>query len=41
MTVVGNASKFLSKCTKSGIPYYSIAVRASFSLLAYLNRGQL
>lgn len=37
MSVVGDAPKIFSRCTKSGIPYYATAATSMFSLLAYLN----
>lgn len=36
MAVDGHAPAFFAKCSKYGIPYYSVAVALSFSLLALL-----
>lgn len=36
MSLKGEAPKFLSKCTKAGVPLYALAVSLSFCLLAFL-----
>lgn len=36
LALQGKAPRFLSKCNRHGIPYYSVAFSASFGLLAFL-----
>ncbi|KAK8218357.1 histidine permease [Phyllosticta capitalensis] len=39
LSLQGSAPKIFSKCTKTGIPYMSVAATSCFCFLAYLNVG--
>lgn len=36
---LGQAPRFLLKCSKSGVPYYCVAITASISLLTFMSLG--
>ncbi|KAI5924850.1 putative proline-specific permease [Camillea tinctor] len=39
MAIAGNAPNVFTRCTKSGVPIYAVAVPATVSLLAFMNIG--